>query len=79
MRAIRIYHLQEAALTRLVSPTNSSLPYLRKVNPKTTASMPRIIGDLKHEINPFACNGAVDPFDSIDLAAATWRRFIRKS
>lgn len=71
--------LQEGGVDAIMFSNEFSLPYLRKVNPSTTASMARVIGELKDEIKvPFGVNVLWDPFASLDLAAATDARFIRE-
>jgi membrane complex biogenesis BtpA family protein len=72
-------NLQEGGVDAVMFSNEFSLPYLRKVNPETTASMARIIGELKHEIKiPFGVNVLWDPYASLDLAAATGAVFIRE-
>ncbi len=72
-------NLQEGGVDAVMFSNEFSLPYLRKVNPETTASMARIIGELKHEIKiPFGVNVLWDPYASLDLAAATGAGFIRE-
>lgn len=57
----------------------ASLPYLTKVEPVTTASMARVIGELLDEIQvPFGVNVLWDPIASLDLAAATGAKFVRE-
>jgi len=71
--------LQEGGVDAVMFSNEFSLPYLRKVNPETTAAMARIIGELKSEIKiPFGVNVLWDPYASIDLAAATGAKFIRE-
>ena len=71
--------LQEGGVDAVMFSNEFSMPYLKKVNPETTASMARVIGELKHEIKiPFGVNVLWDPFASLDLAAATGARFIRE-
>ena len=46
--------LQNGGVDAVMFSNEFSLPYLRKVNPETTAAMARIIGELKSEIRiPF--------------------------
>lgn len=71
--------LQEGGVDAVMFSNEFSLPYLRKVNPETTACMARIIGELKPEIRiPFGVNVLWDPYASLDLAAATDAKFIRE-
>lgn len=71
--------LQEGGVDAVMFSNEFSMPYLKKVNPETTASMARVIGEVKHEIKiPFGVNVLWDPFASLDLAAATGARFIRE-
>lgn len=71
--------LQEGGVDAVMFSNEFSLPYLRKVNPETTACMARIIGELIPLIRiPFGVNVLWDPFASIDLAAATGAKFIRE-
>ena len=71
--------LQEGGVDAVMFSNEFSLPYLKKVNPETTACMARVIGELKPEIKiPFGVNVLWDPFASIDLAAATGALFIRE-
>lgn len=71
--------LQESGVDAVMFSNEFSLPYLRKVNPETTAAMARIIGELKAEIKiPFGVNVLWDPHASLDLAAATGAKFIRE-
>ena len=71
--------LQEGGVDAVMFSNEFSMPYLKKVNPETTASMARVIGELMHEIKiPFGVNVLWDPFASLDLAAATGAKFIRE-
>lgn len=71
--------LQEGGVDAVMFSNEFSLPYLRKVNPETTACMARVIGELKPLIKiPFGVNVLWDPYASIDLAAATGAVFIRE-
>lgn len=72
-------HLQDGGVDAVMFSNEFSLPYLTTVKTATTASMARIIGELKHEIRiPFGVNVLWDPIASIDLAAATGAVFIRE-
>ncbi len=71
--------LQNGGVDAVMFSNEFSLPYLRKVNPETTAAMARIIGELMKDINiPFGVNVLWDPYASLDLAAATGAAFIRE-
>lgn len=71
--------LQEGGVDAVMFSNEFSLPYLRKVNPETSAAMARIIGELKSEIKiPYGVNVLWDPYASLDLAAATDALFIRE-
>lgn len=71
--------LQDGGVDAVMFSNEFSLPYLTKVKTATTASMARIIGELKSEIKvPFGVNVLWDPIASIDLAAATGALFIRE-
>lgn len=71
--------LQEGGVDAVMFSNEFSLPYLRKVNPETTAAMARVIGELKRDIRiPYGVNVLWDPYASLDLAAATEAQFIRE-
>ncbi len=71
--------LQEGGVDAVMFSNEFSLPYLRKVNPETTAAMARVIGELKSEIKiPYGVNILWDPYASLDLAAAVDALFIRE-
>ncbi len=71
--------LQEGGVDAIMLSNESSLPYLTKVETITTASMARVIGELKKEIRvPFGVNVLWDPTASIDLAVATGAGFVRE-
>ncbi|NLV58846.1 MAG: BtpA/SgcQ family protein [Clostridiales bacterium] len=71
--------LQEGGVDAVMFSNEFSMPYLKKVNAETTASMARVIGELMPVIRiPFGVNVLWDPFASLDLAAATGARFIRE-
>ncbi|MCL2684223.1 MAG: BtpA/SgcQ family protein [Synergistaceae bacterium] len=72
-------NLQEGGVDSVMFSNEFSLPYLRKVNPETTAAMGRVIGQLMGDIKiPFGVNVLWDPYASLDLAAATGALFIRE-
>jgi len=71
--------LQEGGVDAIMFSNENSLPYLTQVEPITTASMARIIGELAGDIRvPFGVNVLWDPAASIDLAVATGARFVRE-
>lgn len=71
--------LQDGGVDAVMFSNEFSFPYLTKVNPETTASMARIIGEIKNDIKiPFGVNVLWDPYASLDLAAATGALFIRE-
>ena len=71
--------LQKGGVDAVMFSNEFSLPYLKKVNPETTAAMAAVIGELKSEIEiPFGVNILWDPYASLDLAAATGACFIRE-
>ncbi len=71
--------LQNGGVDAIMFSNEFSLPYLKKVRPVTTATMARMIGELKRDIRiPFGVNVLWDPYASLDLAAATGASFIRE-
>ena len=71
--------LQAGGVDAVMFSNEGSLPYLTQVEPITTATMARIIGELRPEITvPFGVNVLWDPAASIDLAVATGARFVRE-
>lgn len=71
--------LQEGGVDAVMFSNESSLPYLTKVEPITTAAMARIIAELYDDISvPFGVNVLWDPSASIDLAVATDAVFVRE-
>lgn len=71
--------LQNGGVDAIMFSNEFSLPYLKKVRPVTTATMARIIGEIKSEIKvPFGVNVLWDPYASLDLAVATGAKFIRE-
>ncbi len=74
-----LHALQEGGVDAVMFSNESSLPYLTKVEPITTAVMAGAIGELKREISiPFGVNVLWDPRASIDLAVATGAVFVRE-
>lgn len=71
--------LQTGGVDAVMFSNESSLPYLTKVHTITTATMARVIGELRREISvPFGVNVLWDPEASIDLAVATGAGFVRE-
>lgn len=71
--------LQDGGVDAIMFSNEFSLPYLKNVQPITTAAMARIIGEIKAELKvPFGVNVLWDPYASLDLAAATGASFIRE-
>ena len=74
-----LHALQNGGVDAIMFSNEASLPYLLKVNPITTATMARVIGELKSEITvPYGVNVLWDPTASIDLAVATGGQFVRE-
>jgi membrane complex biogenesis BtpA family protein len=71
--------LQDGGVDGVMFSNEASLPYLTQVETITTATMARIVGELRSEITvPFGVNVLWDPSASIDLAVATGARFVRE-
>jgi len=71
--------LQAGGVDAVMFSNEFSLPYLTKMEPITTITMARILGELKRDIRiPFGVNMLWDPFASIDLAVATGAVFVRE-
>jgi membrane complex biogenesis BtpA family protein len=71
--------LQNGGVDGVMFSNEASLPYLTQVEPITTATMARIVGELRSEITvPFGVNVLWDPTATIDLAVATGARFVRE-
>lgn len=71
--------LQRGGVDAVMFSNEFSLPYLKKVEPVTTAAMGRVIGEIKSDIKiPFGVNVLWDPYASLDLTAATGALFIRE-
>lgn len=74
-----LHALQAGGVDGVMFSNEASLPYLTKVEPITTVTMARIIGELRREITvPFGVNVLWDPVASIDLAVATGALFVRE-
>jgi membrane complex biogenesis BtpA family protein len=71
--------LQAGGVDAVMFSNEASLPYLTAVEPITTITMARIIGELRSEIRvPFGVNVLWDAIASIDLAVATGALFVRE-
>jgi len=71
--------LQRGGVDGIMFSNEFSMPYLTEVSTVTVASMARIIGELKNEIElPFGVNVLWDPKASLDLAVATDAKFVRE-
>jgi membrane complex biogenesis BtpA family protein len=71
--------LQKGGVDAVLFSNEFSLPYLTKVGNVTTASMARLIGELRDEIEvPYGVNVLWDPSASLDLAVATGAQFVRE-
>lgn len=71
--------LQEGGVDAVMFSNEASLPYLTQVEPITTVTMARIIGELLDDIEvPFGVNVLWDAIASLDLAVATGASFVRE-
>jgi membrane complex biogenesis BtpA family protein len=71
--------LQSGGVDAIMFSNESSLPYLTTVPTITTATMARVIGEIRHMVEiPFGVNVLWDPNASIDLAVATGAGFVRE-
>ena len=71
--------LQDGGVDAVMFSNEASLPYLTKVETITTATMARIVGELRSSITvPFGVNVLWDPTATIDLAVATGALFVRE-
>ncbi|MGB9896927.1 BtpA/SgcQ family protein [Thermanaerothrix sp.] len=71
--------LQDCGVDAIMFSNEASVPYQTRVEPITTISMARIIGELNSEIRvPFGVNVLWDPVATIDLAVATGAAFVRE-
>jgi membrane complex biogenesis BtpA family protein len=71
--------LQSGGVDGIMFSNEFSMPYLTEVPAVTVASMARIIGEVKKELElPFGVNVLWDPKASLDLAAATDAVFLRE-
>lgn len=71
--------LQQGGVDAVMFSNEASLPYLTKVEPITTATMARVIGEILGEIKvPCGVNVLWDPVATVDLAVATGALFVRE-
>lgn len=71
--------LQDGGVDAVMFSNEASLPYLLKVDPITTVTMARVIGELRAQITvPYGVNVLWDPTATIDLAVATGAAFVRE-
>lgn len=74
-----LFALQSGGVDAVMFSNERSIPWVTKVEPITTVTMARIIGELRAEISvPFGVNVIWDPVASIDLAVATGAKFVRE-
>jgi membrane complex biogenesis BtpA family protein len=74
-----LHALQDGGVDAVMFSNEASLPYLTKVDTITTATMARILGELRAEITvPYGVNVLWDANASLDLAVATGARFVRE-
>jgi uncharacterized protein len=77
--AREVESLQRGGVDAIMFSNESSLPYLTTVPTITTATMARVIGQIRHAVEvPFGVNVLWDPVASIDLAVATGAGFVRE-
>lgn len=73
-----LHCLQDGGVDGILFANEFSLPYQKKVDYVTIASIGRIIGELRKEIRvPFGVNVAYNPLAALDLAVASGADFIR--
>lgn len=71
--------LQDGGVDAIMFSNEKSLPYLTKVEPITSITMARVIGELRgHITKPFGVNVLWDPDASINVAMATSASFVRE-
>jgi membrane complex biogenesis BtpA family protein len=71
--------LQRGGVDGIMFSNEFSMPYLTEVPTVTVASMARIIGEAKKDMDvPFGVNVLWDPKASLDLAVATDAQFVRE-
>ena len=71
--------LQDGGVDAVMFSNEFSLPYSTNVEPVTTATMARVVGELMSSIRvPFGVNVLWDARATLDLAAATGAGFVRE-
>jgi membrane complex biogenesis BtpA family protein len=71
--------LQNGGVDGVMFSNEASLPYVTQVEPVVTATMARIIGELRSQVTvPFGVNVLWDATATVDLAVATGARFVRE-
>ncbi|MEI6875207.1 MAG: BtpA/SgcQ family protein [Spirochaetota bacterium] len=71
--------LQDGGVDAIMFSNEFSIPYVTKVDTIVTATMARVIGEIRREIKvPYGVNVLWDPVASIDLAVATGAMFVRE-
>ena len=71
--------LQDGGVDGVMFSNEFSIPYLTKVEPAVSATMARVIGEIRDRISvPYGVNVLWDPRASIDLAVATDAQFVRE-
>lgn len=74
-----LHALQAAGFDAVMFGNENDRPYELEVDVASTATMGRVIGELRQEINvPFGVNVLWDPMASMALAAATGAQFVRE-
>jgi membrane complex biogenesis BtpA family protein len=72
--------LQDGGVDGIAFANEFSLPYQKKVDYVTVSTLAYIIGRLRSKIHvPYGINVVMNPFASIDLAAATGASFVRSA
>lgn len=71
--------LQAGGVDGIIFSNERSQPWMTKSNPVIAATMARVIGELKGDLNiPFGVDVIWDPMATIDLAAATGAKYVRE-
>jgi len=72
--------LQNGGVDAVMFSNEFSAPYMIEVEPVVLASMARVIGELLSDIKiPFGVDVQIDPYRTLDLAAATGAAFVRET
>jgi len=72
--------LQNGGVDAVLFSNEFSSPYMIEVEPVVLASMARVIGELLSDIKiPFGVDVQIDPYRTLDLAAATGAAFVRET